>query len=93
MYNYKIFPLEWDENKNKANIEKHGLTFDDAELVFSGITKTVVDDRYNYGEIRHITFGMLASRAVVIAHTQREERIRIISMRKANEREKKYYQK
>ena len=54
---------------------------------------TFVDDRFDYGEERLITLGVLAGRVVVIAHAPRGERTRIISMRKANRREQKIYQK
>jgi uncharacterized DUF497 family protein len=84
---------EWDERKSRINLAKHGLDFSDAEAVFSGPCITFVDDRFDYGEERLITLGLLAGRAVVIAHAQRNEVVRIISMRKANRREQKIYQK
>ncbi|MCP5197893.1 MAG: BrnT family toxin [Gammaproteobacteria bacterium] len=84
---------EWDETKNKENLSKHGLSFEDAEFVFSGPCVTFADARYDYGEERFITLGLLEGRAVVIAHTPRGARTRIISMRKANNREQKIYQK
>ena len=85
--------LEWDVAKNRDNFLKHGLRFEDAELVFSGDCVTFVDDRFDYGEERLITLGLLAGRLVVIAHTPRGESTRIISMRKGNRREKTIYQK
>lgn len=85
--------IEWDFHKNKSNQEKHGLSFEDVAMVFQGQTVTFIDGRYDYGEVRHLTFGELLGRVVVIAHTDREDRIRIISMRKANEREQNNYQK
>jgi uncharacterized DUF497 family protein len=84
---------EWDENKNKANLSKHGLSFEDAEIVFSGECVTFEDDRFDYGERRLVTLGRLEGRVVVIAHTQRGENTRIISMRKANAREQEIYKK
>ena len=83
---------EWDENKNRVNRKKHGLSFDDAEIVFSGPVLTVEDTRRDYGEQRFSTLGTLAGRVVYIVHTQRGTTTRIISMRKANAREKKIYQ-
>ncbi len=59
--------------------------------VFAGDTLTVVDDRRNYGEIRFITIGFLDGRMVVLVWTPRDEARRIISMRKANDRERKLY--
>jgi len=85
---------EWDESKNRANIAKHGLSFEDASVVLSGPCVTVEDKRYDYAERRFVTLGVLAGRVVVIAHTPRDANTRIISMRKANCREQEiYYQK
>ncbi len=84
---------EWDELKCKQNLLKHGLSFEDADLIFSGFCITFEDKRYDYGEERFITLGMLADRTVVIAHTPRGDKARFISMRKANIRETKIYQK
>jgi uncharacterized protein len=85
---------EWDEAKNRSNIEKHGLDFTDAPLVLNGRCVTFVDDRFEYGEKRLVSLGTLAGRVVVIAHAPRTADVtRIISMRKANRREQKaYYQ-
>jgi uncharacterized protein len=85
--------LEWDEAKNQANTAKHGLSFADADLVFSGPCVTFEDDRFDYGEERLITLGSLLGRPVVIAHTPRDKGTRIISMRKANRREQEIYRK
>ena len=82
---------EWDKKKNQENLSKHGLDFEDAEIVFSGPCVSFVDDRFEYGEQRFITLGLLQGRTVVIAHTLRGEDTRIISMRKANKREEKIY--
>ncbi len=84
---------EWDDAKNRKNIVKHGLSFEDANQVFSGPCVTFEDDRFAYGEERLITLGLLAGRLVVIAHSLRDEGTRIISMRKGNRREQKIYQK
>ena len=83
--------IVWDDAKNRANRKRHGLAFEDAELVFAGPTVTFVDDRRDYGEARYVTLGLLAGRAVVVVHTPRGAATRIISMRKANEREKAIY--
>lgn len=84
---------EWDAAKNRKNVEKHGLSFEDAGQVFSGPCVTFEDDRFGYGEQRLITLGLLAGRLVVIAHAPRDEGTRIISMRKGNRREQKIYEK
>ena len=84
---------EWDVGKNRRNIAKHGISFEDAEQVFSGPCVTFEDSRFDYGEERLVTLGLLAGRLVVIAHSPRDEGTRIISMRKGNRREQEIYQK
>jgi uncharacterized DUF497 family protein len=84
--------FEWDDAKNRSNFAKHGLDFADAELVFAGPCVTFVDSRFDYGEERFVTLGLLVGRLVAIAHAPRGEATRIISMRKANRRERKIYQ-
>jgi hypothetical protein len=83
---------EWDEAKNRSNMAKHGLNFEDAAQVFDGPCVTFEDDRFPYGEERFLTLGLLAQRLVVIAHSSRDEATRIISMRKGNRREQKIHQ-
>lgn len=85
--------FERDRRKSAANLEKHGLAFEDAATVFAGKFVTFLDDRMDYGEERYLTLGLLMGRVVIIAHTVRGSATRIISMRKANEREKAIYQK
>lgn len=85
-------PFAWDEPKNEANFRKHGVYFEAAEEVLAGDVLTMVDTRQDYGEPRYITFGALRGRVVVMVHTPRGDVTRIISMRKANERERKTYQ-
>ena len=62
-----------------------------ADEVFEGTTLTVEDDRQHYGESRFITIGFLDGRMVILAWTPRNGTRRIISMRKANEREQALY--
>jgi uncharacterized DUF497 family protein len=81
----------WDETKRQKNLLQHGVDFADAERVFCGPTFTFEDDRYHYGEQRFITIGMLGFTMVVIAHTERNHTIRLISMRKATKYEQKLY--
>lgn len=82
----------WDDQKKRSNFDKHGFSFEDVSLVFSGETVTFLDDRFDYGEKRFITLGKLVGRVAVVVHTPRGEAMRIISMRKANEKEKNIYQ-
>jgi uncharacterized protein len=86
-------PVERDEEKSRANLQKHGLSFDDAWQFLAGDSITIPDVRYDYGEDRLITLGRLSGRIVVVVHVTRGEHTRIISMRKANAREQEIYQK
>ncbi|NEP12942.1 MAG: BrnT family toxin [Symploca sp. SIO2C1] len=82
---------EWDEAKRLVNLRKHGIDFIDVSTVFDGDTLTVEDNRYNYGEQRFVTFGLLQGRVVAVVHTEREDCIRIISTRKATKYEQRVY--
>ena len=84
--------FEWDEVKRRANHAKHGLDFRDAEKVFQGITLTAEDTRQDYGEKRLISLGLLEDMVVMVVYTERSERIRLISMRKANQKERQAYE-
>ena len=77
----------FDQAKRAATLEARGLDFADAVQVFSGKTLNFPDDRNEYGETRIVTIGTLAGRMVIVVWTPRGEARRIISMRKANERE------
>lgn len=90
MYNLNV-RYTWDEAKRKNNLKKHRLDFADAEIVFQGLTLTFEDDRFNYEEERFITMGMLEGEVVIIAHTEREEETRTISMRKATKYEENIF--
>lgn len=81
----------WDEKKRRADILKHGFDFVDSEEVFEGVTLTLDDDRFEYGQERFITLGFLRGTVVVIAHTENGNEFRVISMRKATRYEQKIY--
>ena len=83
--------VEYDSEKRAATIEARGLDMAWAGEVFDGATLTVEDDRRDYGESRFITIGFLDGVMVVMVWTPRVRRRRIISMRKANERERRLY--
>jgi len=83
--------FEWDESKRLANLKKHGIDFADVPSMFENDIVTVIDDRYDYGETRYQTLGLLKSRVIMVVHTESETVIRIISARKANKREEKTY--
>jgi uncharacterized DUF497 family protein len=85
---------EWDEDKNRQNIHKHGLDFADAWEVFEGPVRVNLDTRANYGEDRWSGVGLLGNRIVVVSFTIREEETRrIISLRKASRHERKKFEK
>ena len=63
------------------------MDFEDAELVFEGVTLEAEDVRRDYGEVRIICYGMLAGRMVVVGYTPRGADRHVFSMRKANDRE------
>lgn len=79
--------FEWDENKRRSNLAKHKLDFSDISQVFEGPTLTFEDDRFVYGEQRFITIGLLKGRIVVIAHTESQDDVRVISMREGTKHE------
>lgn len=83
--------FEWDEAKDQANVVKHGITFATARRIFCGVTMTWTDSRRDYGETREISIGQVDEAVVVVAHTRREERIRLISARPASRKERKAY--
>lgn len=84
--------FEWDARKSKANLEKHGIRFEDASLIFGGIVFTAVDKRENYGEERKISIGGIGDIIIIVVmHTDRRGKIRIISARRANSRERSKY--
>jgi uncharacterized protein len=83
--------IEFDPAKHELTFHNRGLDMARAGEIFEGYTITVQDNRADYGEIRHITIGFLDLRMVVIVWTQRGNIRRIISMRKANDRERECY--
>lgn len=79
--------ITFDATKREKTLMERGLDFARATEVFDGLTITLPDQRQDYGESRLITMGWLDERLVVLVWTQRGLARRIISMRKANERE------
>jgi uncharacterized DUF497 family protein len=83
--------FEWDPEKARLNFAKHGLAFEAARQFDVGTAATFDDIRADYGERREIAIGFIGDRLCVMAFTRRGERTRIISLRKANAREKRRY--
>jgi uncharacterized protein len=61
--------FEWDEEKRLLNLKKHGFDFADAVKIFTLDALTILDDRFDYGETRYITFNLLNGKTVAVAHT------------------------
>ena len=83
--------VEFDQAKRDVTLAERGLDFADAINVFEGRSITFEDERRAYGESRFITIGELGERMVVIVWTPRGHARRIISMRRANDREQALY--
>lgn len=86
--------FEWDENKEKINISKHGLDFSTAALVFRDQNRLEwFDELHSDYEDRYITIGEINGIAVVlmVVYTERGEAIRLISARKATKQERRMY--
>ncbi len=96
---YTCMEFEWDEQKNRTNITKHGIDFEQAKDVFDDpCVLTRVDDRFEYGEVREVSIGQipLATQGhtliVLVIHTERNGITRIISARKATKQERRLYE-
>lgn len=87
--------FEWDENKNRINLQKHGISFNEAVTVFRDDNALIIsDDEHSEQEERFIILGLSNSpRLLVVCHCYRESDsiIRIISARKANKHESDQY--
>jgi uncharacterized DUF497 family protein len=89
---YIDMEFEWDPEKSKSNLKKHGISFEEAKEIFLGPVLTAQDRRKDYGEKRFISIGALSGVVfLVVAHTDRKGKVRIISARKANQTERKFY--
>ena len=84
-------PIEFDTAKRTGTLKARGLDMARADEVLAGATLTVEDDRQDYREDRFITIGFLDATMVVLVWTPRDGAHRIISIRKANERERTLY--
>jgi len=89
--------FEWDTNKAKSNLIKHGIRFEEAVLVFDDPYHLSLQDRHENGEFRWETIGLVHGLIVImVAHTVRfesgDEVIRIISARKADRKERSRYE-
>jgi uncharacterized DUF497 family protein len=86
--------IEWDPEKAKSNLKKHGISFEEAATALSDpMAVTGADPDHSITEERYVTFGVSQKgRLMVVSHTERHETIRIISARKASKGEKELYE-
>ena len=86
--------FEWDEDKAAGNLDKHGVSFEDAIAVFEDFRSiTIFDQSHSDDEDRYIDIGMSnQGQILTVVYTERGTRIRIISARNATPREQKYYE-
>ena len=87
--------FEWDAAKARANLRKHGVSFDEAASVFEDLLAEIYDDPdHSNGEHREIILGhSVLARLLVVSFTEREpDRVRIISARRANRQERQRYE-
>src|SRR5215471_11085559 len=86
--------FEWDEDKAQANARDHGVTFDEAQTVFSDpLSRTYPDPDHSVGEKRLIDIGLSTrGRVLLVVYTERHDRIRLISCRFATRQERRHYE-
>lgn len=85
--------LEYDPRKAAANLKKHGVSFADAGGVLSDPLAVTIEDTSAFGEARFVTVGLgSAGEVLVVAYTERDGRIRLISARPATPRERRNYE-
>jgi uncharacterized DUF497 family protein len=83
--------LEWDEAKRQWTLENRNLDFADVTDFDFGTADTVEDNRTDNGEVRFVSTGVLHDRLCVLCWTRRGNTVRVISLRKANDRKKQIY--
>jgi uncharacterized DUF497 family protein len=84
-------PYEWDEAKRAANLRDHKVDFTAANGFEWDTAYTFVDDREDYGELREVSIGYIGVRLYVLVFARRNEKIRIVSLRKAEKADVRRY--
>lgn len=88
----EMHDFEWDERKARSNLARHGISFEAAMQVFSdSFAVELPDHMAAYGEERYILIGMVRLALLAVVYTERNERVRIISARRATRTEEKLY--
>jgi len=85
--------ITFDQAKRDLTLKRRGLDFTRAGEVYAGLTATIVDDRFDYGETRFITAGHLDGCLIVVVWTQRGEARHIISMRHCHAKEEEIWRR
>jgi uncharacterized DUF497 family protein len=81
-----------DEAKNRSNLARRGITFEDAQRIFEGPTVEKVDDRFDYGETRMYAVGLVNGLEITVVYPDRnDDERRIISAWRAEPHERRYY--
>lgn len=83
---------EWDESKRAANLAKHNVDFAAAADFEWDTAIEIIDDRFDYDEERWVALGFIGNQLHVLVYVYRFDAIRIISLRRANKRERTYYE-
>jgi uncharacterized DUF497 family protein len=83
--------FEWDENKRRTNLQKHGLDFIGAKAIFDGPHIKIAGKTVG-AELRQIAIGRMGGRTITVVYTMRGPIIRLISMRRARHEERGYYE-
>jgi uncharacterized protein len=84
--------FEWDENKRRHNIERHGVDFADLLPLFTRDAIVFQDTRRDYGETRYILLGEKSGQFFQVAYTVRGSTVRLISARRGSKRERRLYE-
>ncbi|MEB3309582.1 MAG: BrnT family toxin [Snowella sp.] len=86
--------FEWNPDKASLNLKKHGISLHEASTVFNDpLSVTFPDPDHSYGEERYVIIGLSsASRILIVSHTDRGNRVRIISAREATRNEQRFYE-
>ncbi|HTA22781.1 MAG TPA: BrnT family toxin [Terriglobales bacterium] len=82
----------WNQEKNRRNLARHGIAFEDAQRIFEGPTVEKVDDRFDYGETRVYAIGLVNGLEITVVYTdENDDQRRIISAWRSEPYERRYY--
>ena len=88
-----MFTFEWDANKAESNLTKHNVSFEAAATVFGDpYSVTIPDPAHSDAELRFVSIGLSEAGRLLVAYTERDQRIRIISARRATRGERRHHE-